>query len=282
MAFIVDSLVLIVIIFTVQRYFLRNKKMTSEQRPVVLITGATSGFGLATAKKFAQQGYPLIITGRREERLQALSDELTPLTKVYLSVLDVRDSEAVTTFSEQIPAEFKEIGILVNNAGLALGTQPADQAALSDWHTMIDTNVTGLVNVTHSLLPILREQPCASIINLASIAANWAYPGSHVYGASKAFVAQFSRNLRCDFAGTGIRVTSLEPGLSESEFSLVRFNGDQEKYNQIYNNAKALQPEDIANIIFWIAEQPAHININSLEVMPTSQAWDNFKIIKQQ
>jgi len=194
----------------------------------------------------------------------------------------VRDSEAVTTFSEQIPAEFKEIGILVNNAGLALGTQPADQAALSDWHTMIDTNVTGLVNVTHSLLPILREQPCASIINLASIAANWAYPGSHVYGASKAFVAQFSRNLRCDFAGTGIRVTSLEPGLSESEFSLVRFNGDQEKYNQIYNNAKALQPEDIANIIFWIAEQPAHININSLEVMPTSQAWDNFKIIKQQ
>lgn len=256
--------------------------MTAQQRPVVLITGATSGFGLATAKKFAQDGYPLIITGRREERLQALSDELTPLTKVFFYVLDVRDSAAVATFSEQIPAEFKDVAILVNNAGLALGTQPADQASLSDWHTMIDTNVTGLVNVTHSLLPILREQTCASIINLASIAANWAYPGSHVYGASKAFVAQFSRNLRSDFAGTGIRVTSLEPGLSESEFSLVRFNGDQEKYNQIYNNANAIQPEDIANIISWIAEQPAHLNINSLEVMPTSQAWDNFKIIREQ
>jgi len=264
-----------------QTTIFKEEKMTTQQRPVVLITGATSGFGLATAKKFAQDGYPLIITGRREERLQALSDELAPLTEVFFYVLDVRDSEAVATFSQQIPEAFKQVGILVNNAGLALGTEPADKAALADWHTMIDTNVTGLVNVTHSLLPTLREQESASIINLASIAANWAYPGSHVYGASKAFVAQFSRNLRSDFAGTGIRVTSLEPGLSESEFSLVRFKGDQEKYDQIYNNAKALQPEDIANIIFWIAEQPAHININSLEVMPTSQAWDNFKIIKK-
>jgi sulfoacetaldehyde reductase len=255
--------------------------MTVNQRPIVLITGATSGFGLATAKKFAQQGYPLIITGRRELRLQALSDELTPFTEVFSYVLDVRDSDAVVEFAKQIPDQFKQVAILINNAGLALGAEPADKASLSDWHTMIDTNVTGLVNVTHSLLPTLCAQESASIINLASIAANWAYPGSHVYGASKAFVAQFSRNLRSDFAGTGVRVTSLEPGLSESEFSLVRFKGDQEKYNQIYNNAHALQPEDIANIIFWIAEQPAHININSLEVMPISQAWDNFKVIKQ-
>ena len=255
--------------------------MSNPQRPIVLITGATSGFGLATAKKFAEHGYPLIITGRRAERLDALQQQLSPLTKVFSYPLDVRDDQAVTTFVDALPDDFKQVAILVNNAGLALGSEPADQASLQDWHTMIDTNVTGLVNVTHSLLPILRKQATASIINLASVAANWAYPGSHVYGASKAFVAQFSRNLRSDFAGTGVRITSLEPGLSESEFSLVRFKGDQEKYDQIYNNAQALQPDDIANIIFWIAEQPAHININSLEVMPTSQAWDNFKIIKQ-
>lgn len=255
--------------------------MTETQHPIVLITGATSGFGLATAKKFASLGYPLIITGRRADRLDALKAELSAFTKVFTYPLDVRNDEAVQAMVSALPEDFKQVSILVNNAGLALGAEPADKASLADWHTMIDTNVTGLVNVTHSLLPILREQTSATIINLASIASNWAYPGSHVYGASKAFVAQFSRNLRSDFAGSGIRVTSLEPGLSESEFSLVRFKGDQEKYNQIYNNAKALQPEDIANIIVWIAEQPAHININSLEVMPTSQAWDNFKIIKQ-
>ena len=255
--------------------------MTEQQQlPIVLITGATSGFGLATAKKFAKHGYPLIITGRREERLQQLSDELSPITSVYFHTLDVRDANQVIELVEQLPEAFKNVGILVNNAGLALGASPADKSSLDDWHTMIDTNVTGLVNVTHSLFETLKKQPQASIINLASIAGNWAYPGSHVYGASKAFVAQFSRNLRCDFVGTNVRVTSLEPGLCESEFSLVRFNGDQDKYDALYKNANAIQPEDIANIIFWIAEQPKHININSLEVMPTSQAWDNFKIVK--
>ena len=255
--------------------------MSTAQRPIVLITGATSGFGLATAKKFAKNGYPLIITGRRSERLEALKEELSPFTRVYTHALDVRDDKAVAGMVESLPKDFKDIAILVNNAGLALGTEPANKASLSDWHTMIDTNVTGLVNVTHSLLPILCAQPSSTIINLSSIAANYAYPGSHVYGASKAFVAQFSKNLRSDFAGTGVRVTSLEPGLSESEFSLVRFGGDEEKYHSIYDNAHALQPEDIADIIYWIAEQPAHININSLEVMPTSQACDNFKIVKQ-
>ncbi|MGF1702007.1 SDR family NAD(P)-dependent oxidoreductase [Photobacterium makurazakiensis] len=246
----------------------------------VFITGATSGFGLATARLFAHKGYPLILTGRRSERLAAVADELMQFTDVFTSTLDVRDEKQVVDVVATLPDAFKNIEILVNNAGLALGTDPAHQASLSDWQTMIDTNVTGLVNVTHALLPILNIQPKASIINLASIAANWAYPGSHVYGASKAFVAQFSRNLRCDFAGTGIRVTSLEPGLSESEFSLVRFNGDQAKYNAVYENSSPLQPEDIAEMILWIAEQPAHININSLEVMPTSQAWNNFNIVR--
>lgn len=255
--------------------------MKIQQKPVVLITGATAGFGLATAKKFAAYGYPLIITGRREERLKALSHELSSLTAVYYAVLDVRNNDDVMAFTKSLPEAFQQVAILVNNAGLALGAEPADQAKLSDWHTMIDTNVTGLVNVTHSLLPTLKAQKSSTIINLASVAGNWPYPGSHVYGASKAFVAQFSRNLRSDFAGTGVRVTSLEPGIAESEFSLVRFNGDQEKYDKIYNGANAIQPEDIADIIFWIAEQPAHLNINSLEVMPTSQAWNNFKIVKE-
>lgn len=248
--------------------------------PSVFITGATSGFGQAAARRFGEQGYQLILTGRRQSRLEALADELGQYCSVHIACMDVRHQADVTEVIDALPDEFRNIEILINNAGLALGASPADQASLDDWHTMIDTNVTGLVNVTHALLPTLLKQPKATIINLASIAANWCYPGAHVYGASKAFVAQFSRNLRSDFAGTGLRVTSLEPGLSESEFSLVRFNGDQDKYNQIYNGTNPLQPEDIADIMLWIAEQPSHININSLEVMPTSQAWDNFKVIK--
>ncbi|QIA65144.1 SDR family NAD(P)-dependent oxidoreductase [Vibrio astriarenae] len=255
--------------------------MSHQKLPTVFITGATSGFGQAAARKFGQAGYQLVLTGRRIERLNALADELSPRCEVHVAQLDVRDATQVSNVVDILPEQFQNVEVLVNNAGLALGASPADQASLDDWHTMIDTNVTGLVNVTHALIPLLLAQPKASIINLASIASNWCYPGAHVYGASKAFVAQFSRNLRSDFAGTGVRVTSLEPGLSESEFSLVRFNGDQDKYNQIYDNTNPLQPEDIADIMFWIAEQPSHININSLEVMPTSQAWDNFKVVKR-
>ena len=244
----------------------------------VLITGATSGFGLASARLFAEHGYSLIITGRRLQRLQALADELT--VPVHAVQLDVRDAQAVSDMVDALPERFRTIEVLVNNAGLALGAGPAWEASLEDWHTMIDTNVTGLVNVTHKLLPILRQQPKASIINLASVAANWAYPGSHVYGGSKAFVSQFSRNLRCDLVGTGVRVTSLEPGMCETEFSLVRFKGDQQKSDNLYKGTNPLRPEDIADIIFWIAQQPPHININSIEVMPSSQAWDNFKVVR--
>ncbi|RIZ54971.1 SDR family NAD(P)-dependent oxidoreductase [Vibrio sp. PID23_8] len=254
--------------------------MNTRSTPTVFITGATSGFGRAAARRFAQEGYSLVLTGRRKVRLDQLADELAMECNVYTAQLDVRSSEEIATLIADLPSEFSNIEILINNAGLALGATPAHQASITDWHTMIDTNVTGLVNVTHALLPTLLKQPKATIINLASIAANWCYPGAHVYGASKAFVAQFSRNLRSDYAGTKLRVTSLEPGLSESEFSLVRFNGDQAKYNEIYDETNPLQPEDIADIMLWIAEQPCHININSLEVMPTSQAWDNFKIVK--
>jgi len=247
----------------------------------VLITGATAGFGLATAKLFAAKGWRLILTGRREERLTALKDELSSQCDVHCITLDVRDSDAVIQAMSELPEAFKDVSVLVNNAGLALGTDPSYEAKLSDWQTMIDTNVTGLVNVTHALLPTLMQQTPATVINLSSIAANWPYPGSHVYGASKAFVRQFSHNLRCDLAGKGVRVTSLEPGMAESEFSLVRFGGDKEKADQLYKGANAIQPEDIANIIYWLATQPAHLNINSLEVMPASQAWNNFQVVKE-
>lgn len=246
----------------------------------VVITGATSGFGLASAKLFAKNGWSLVLTGRRAERLESIKSELEELTSVHTCTLDIRDADAIINAIDNIPEDFQNVTALVNNAGLALGTDPSYDAKLSDWQTMIDTNITGLVHMTHALLPRMMDKKGASIINLASVASNWPYPGSHVYGASKAFVAQFSRNLRCDVAGKNVRVTSLEPGLSESEFSLVRFNGDQEKYDQLYNAAKALQPEDIADIIYWIASQPAHININSLEVMPTSQAWNTFNVVK--
>ncbi|TCS42366.1 SDR family oxidoreductase [Reinekea marinisedimentorum] len=246
----------------------------------VLITGATAGFGLATAKRFAAEGWKLVLTGRRQERLDALQEELSSQCEVHCIKLDVRDSDSVSAAMQQLPEAFQSVSVLVNNAGLALGTDPCYQAKLSDWQTMIDTNVTGLVNVTHALLPLLMKQTPATVINLSSIAANWPYPGSHVYGASKAFVRQFSHNMRCDLAGKGVRVTSLEPGLAESEFSLVRFGGDKEKADQLYKGANAIQPEDIANIIYWVATQPAHLNINSLEVMPASQAWNSFQVVK--
>ncbi len=247
----------------------------------VLITGATAGFGKASAIKFANHGWNLIITGRRAERLEELAQSLTGKINVHIAELDVRDESAVKHMVDNLPDDFKTVSVLVNNAGLALGTDPSYAANLEDWKTMIDTNVTGLTLVTHALLPILMNNHPATIVNLSSVAANWAYPGSHVYGASKAFVQQFSRNLRCDLVGKGVRVTSLEPGLCESEFSLVRFGGDQEKYDALYGGANALQPEDIADIIYWVATQPAHININSLEVMPQTQAWDNFKIVRE-
>ena len=247
----------------------------------VFITGATAGFGLATAKKFAQHGWRLVLTGRREERLNELKAELSSQCEVHCIALDVRDSNAVADAIKTLPSAFSDVSVLVNNAGLALGTDPCYEASLSDWHTMIDTNITGLTNVTHALLPTLMQQVPATVINLSSIAANWPYPGSHVYGASKAFVKQFSYNMRSDLAGKGVRVTSLEPGMAESEFSIVRFKGDKAKADALYKGANAITPEDIADIIYCIAIQPAHLNINSLEVMPNSQAWDNFKVVKE-
>ncbi|MCM2972954.1 SDR family NAD(P)-dependent oxidoreductase [Larsenimonas suaedae] len=246
---------------------------------VVFITGATSGFGRACAYRFADAGWSLIISGRRKSRLDELERELGARVPVHSIELDVRESDAITAAVTALPETFKRVTCLVNNAGLALGAGPAQESKLDDWHTMIDTNVTGLVNVTHALLPTLIESGAgASIVNLGSVAGQWPYPGSNVYGASKAFVKQFSLNLRCDLLGTGVRVTDIAPGMAESEFTLVRMGNDQNAYDRLYNDTTPLQPEDIAEQVFYVATLPAHININRLEVMPVRQAWQNFAV----
>lgn len=248
----------------------------------VFITGATSGFGEACARRFAQAGWSLIITGRRTERLEKLADELSAQTDVLPLTLDVRDRAAVTAMSDDLPPTFTKLRGLINNAGLALGTDPAQQCDLDDWETMVDTNIKGLLYCTRLLLPrLIAHGPGASIVNVGSIAGRWPYPGSHVYGATKAFVKQFSLNLRCDLLGTGVRVTDIEPGLCESEFTLVRFDGDRAKYDQTYAGADPIQPKDIAETIFWIMNQPNHININTLEIMPVSQAWQNLAVFRK-
>jgi NADP-dependent 3-hydroxy acid dehydrogenase YdfG len=245
----------------------------------LFITGATSGFGEACARRFAEAGWKLVLTGRREERLNALCAELSKQTEVHGLVLDVRDRKAMEAAIASLPPSFAKLRGLINNAGLALGVDPAPKCNLDDWDTMVDTNIKGLMYSTRLLLPrLIAHGRGAGIVNLGSVAGNYPYPGSHVYGGTKAFVQQFSLNLRCDLQGTGVRVSNIEPGLCESEFSLVRFAGDQERYNATYAGAEPIQPQDIADTIFWVLNAPAHININSLELMPVSQTWAGFAI----
>ncbi|MFT8736607.1 MAG: SDR family NAD(P)-dependent oxidoreductase [Zymomonas mobilis] len=243
-----------------------------------LITGATAGFGAATARLFVQNGWKVVATGRRSDRLQKLVDELGA-DNVFPAVFDIRDESAMKAALAALPPAFSEIDLLINNAGLALGTKAAPDIQLDDWRTMIDTNVTALAVITQHLLPKLIERR-GMIINLSSVASHWPYPGGNCYGGTKAFVRQFSYGLRCDLHGTGVRVTSIEPGLCESEFTLVRTKGDQKAYDDAYKGAKALQPEDIADTLLWVASQPTHVNINSLELMPVSQTWNPFRIYR--
>lgn len=246
---------------------------------VVFITGATSGFGEAAAQVFADAGWSLVLSGRRFERLKALQDKLASQVPVHIIELDVRDSDAVAGAVAALPAEFADITTLINNAGLALSPQPAQKVDLDDWKTMIDTNVTGLVNVTHALLPtLIRHGAGASIINIGSIAGQWPYPGSHVYGASKAFVKQFSYNLRCDLLGTGVRVTDLAPGIAETEFTPGAHQRRPVASDNLYRGTTPLSARDIAEQMFYIATLPDHMNINRVEVMPVRQAWQPFAI----
>ena len=243
------------------------------------ITGATSGFGAAAAKRFVAAGWRIVATGRRVERLRALASELGA-DKVHIAAFDIRDHAAMTAAIDALPDGFRDIDLLLGNAGLAQGTLPAQRANLDDWRTMIDTNITALVTLTHALLPTLIARKGA-IINISSTAATYPYTGGNTYGGSKAFVSQFSLGLRADLHGTGVRVTALEPGMAETEFTLVRTHGDQSASDALYKGAQPMTAEDIAETIHWIATLPPHLNVNRLEMMPTSQSFAGFQIARE-
>ena len=240
------------------------------------VTGATSGFGAAAAKRFLDAGWRVVATGRRRERLEALAGG-DATGRLHVAAFDIRDADAMAAALDALPPRFRDIDLLLNNAGLAQGTAPAQRASLADWQVMIDTNVRALVTLTHALLPTLVERR-GTIVNVSSTAASWPYPGGNVYGGTKAFVSQFSLGLRADLHGTGVRVTSLEPGMAETEFTLVRTHGDQAASDALYSGAKPMTADDIADAIFWIANLPPHVNVNRLELMPTSQSFAGFQV----
>jgi 3-hydroxy acid dehydrogenase / malonic semialdehyde reductase len=245
----------------------------------VFITGASSGFGLAAARRFAARGDRVVAAGRRTERLRSLADELGPVLPLSL---DVRDRASVERVATELPPDFAEIDILVNNAGLALGLEPAHEAELDEWDQMIDTNCAGLVYMTRALLPQMVARGTGHIVNLGSIAGTYPYPGGNVYGATKAFVHQFSLNLRADLHGTGVRVTCVEPGLvGGTEFSQVRFGGDTQRAAAVYAGTEPLTPEDVVAAIVWATSQPPHVNINTIELMPVSQSSGPLQVYRR-
>jgi NADP-dependent 3-hydroxy acid dehydrogenase YdfG len=248
---------------------------------IAFITGATSGFGAACARLFAANGWHLVLCGRREERLAVLEVELSSHVPVHSRVLDVRDEAAVNAMVAELPAAFSEIDVLVNNAGLALGLEPAHRCDMADWQQMIDTNIKGLLYCTRAILPGMVARRRGHVVNIGSVAGTYPYPGGNAYGATKAFVKQFSLNLRADLLGTQVRVTNVEPGLAETEFSLVRFKGIEEKAAKTYEGTQPLRGEDIAEIVYWAATRPAHVNLNSIEVMPVCQAFAPFAIARE-
>ncbi len=245
----------------------------------LLITGATSGFGAACAELFAARNWRLILCGRREDRLKALAVKLAAVP-VHCAVFDVRDKQMVRDMVNQLPEGFGEIDVLINNAGLALGMGPAQSADLTDWETMVDTNIKGLLYLTRAILPMMVERKRGHIVNIGSVAGNWPYPGGNTYGGTKAFVNHFSRNLRADLHGTGVRVTNIEPGLADTEFSLVRFHGNREQADGVYSGMSPLSAQDIAESIYWAVSRPAHVNINSMEIMPVAQSWGPFPVYR--
>ena len=242
------------------------------------VTGATAGIGEATVRTLVASGWRCIATGRRKGRLDALVDELGA-DKVHAATFDVRDIEAMETALAALPEPFAGIDLLVNNAGLARGLAPAQEASLDDWQTMIDTNVTAMVVLTRKLLPTLIERKGA-IIAIGSVAGNYVYPGGNVYAGSKAFANHFTLALRADLHGTGVRVTSIEPGMVETEFTLVR-TGSQDASDDLYRGANPMTGQDIADMIKWVAELPAHLNINRLEPMPVNQDFAGFRVARE-
>jgi serine 3-dehydrogenase (NADP+) len=244
-----------------------------------LVTGATSGFGAAIARSLIGAGWRVIATGRRSERLEALkaelgADRLLPVT------LDMRDGDAIRAAAAGLPEGWRAVDLLVNNAGLALGTGPAQGADPKQWEEMVATNISGLIAITLALLPALIEAKGA-IINMSSVAATYPYAGGNVYGGTKAFVRQFSLGLRSDLSGTGVRVTSIEPGMAETEFTLVRTGGNRAASDALYSGAEPMTAEDIAATVLWIATLPPHLNINTIEMMPVRQSFAGFAIARE-
>jgi len=252
-------------------------------RPTVaVVTGASAGFGAAIARRLAGLGCRLVLTARRADRLVALAAELP--VPVHVAAFDVRDRAAVADAFAALPASFAAVDLLVNNAGLALGLEPAHEASLDDWERMIDTNDKGLVYCTRALLPGMVERRRGHVVNIGSVAGVYPYPGGNVYCASKAFVAQFSLALRADLHGSGVRVTCIEPGLAGgggSEFSLVRFHGDDARAARVYDGTTPLAPEDVAEAVVWCATLPEHVNVNRLELMPTGQSFAGFPVCRE-
>lgn len=247
----------------------------------ILVTGASAGLGTAIARRFITAGEHVVISARREDRLEALVEELGE--RAHAVVLDVRDRAAVEAALAALPASFAEIHVAVNNAGLALGLEPAQRADVDDWDRMVDTNCKGLVYVTRAVLPGMVARKRGHVINIGSIAGTYPYPGGNVYGATKAFVHQLSLNLRSDLHGTGVRVTCIEPGLvGGTEFSNVRFAGADDKAAAVYANTQPLTAEDVAEAVMWATSQPAHVNINVIELMPVVQSFAPFQILRGQ
>ncbi|MFS0772507.1 SDR family NAD(P)-dependent oxidoreductase [Sphingomonas sp. 1P08PE] len=246
-----------------------------------LITGATAGIGEAAVRAFVADGWQVIATGRRADRLAALRESLGEDAggRIHTAAFDVRDEAARDAALDALPGAFRGIDLLVNNAGLALGTAPAQKADLEQWRTMVDTNVLSLIALTHRVLPMLIERRGA-IINLSSTAATYPYAGGNVYGGTKAFVTQFSLGLRADLAGTGVRVTSLEPGMVETEFTLIRTGGDQAASDTLYEGAEPMTGDDIARTLLWVANLPPHLNVNRMEMMPVRQSFAGFQVAR--
>lgn len=249
-----------------------NSYPSSYKPACVLITGATGDFGRAFAKRFAALGCKLVLAGRNPDKLAALQEELGD-HPVHVGIAEMSDSLSIREFVDLIPDNFQDIDLLINNAGLALGQGPAFDADIEDWETMIDVNNKGLVVMSRLILEGMTGRKKGHIINIGSTAGNYPYPGGHVYCASKAFVKQFSLSLRADLAGTNIRVTNIEPGMVETQFSKVRFKGDENAAAQVYANTLPLTAEDVAESVFWAATLPAHFNVNRLEIMPTVQSF---------
>jgi NADP-dependent 3-hydroxy acid dehydrogenase YdfG len=250
---------------------------TWAQGRIALVTGATSGFGEAMTRRLIAGGARVIATGRRQSRLDALAKDLATNRLLPLA-LDVTDAAQVAGFVESLPPDFAAIDILYNNAGLALGLGKAHEADLADWETMIATNVTGLARVTRAVLPGMVARNRGDVLNLSSVAASYPYPGGNVYGGTKAFVRQFSLNLRADLLGTKVRVTSIEPGMAETEFSVVRFKGDEGAAGKVYAGVHAMSADDVALVCESVLRLPAHINVNTLELMPVQQAFSPFAV----